>query len=804
MATTDCVIPISGLSADGTATLCGVMTSPSEILLTPVLAQNENGLFALSTPTTTFLSHLKQSGNNGGPHQRVHDKTVKFVQFVLNGPQKQVPSPVVGHSSSPSPPKGKIRIIPEANIRKSPPPPSPVSSTTSSNRLQSSFIDESCTICGQHYTDRSAFKAHIKLHLKEKLNIRRNKRKLEEEQGKENNNDKIPKASEDSSPIRENTHGGIPEPKSRDVIMAELAACQPVPPDTISELTSQPNPLIFPPTPASSVCSASSPAKPGVPLELLQPENHEVSEESSLNFNTVMNKMDINYDLSNILDEIEQNLEPLHFEKYNSKANVETPPDSDAESNIKEEKHTLLSHPGCDDVNLNQVISPPTKDTEEEDKLDLDKLVNEAISSSSIRSSPPPLSQAVVQSPSSIAKVGALPPKALAVLNQLPTKLLGSSDSTGNRFINVVKIERSGGSDDLSNTIINIQCQNSKNNRIIESYRAIDNGKELKLIPNNNESPPPNPAISPPSIKNCSSECSVCGKTITTKNMARHMEKHTGKKKFQCDICLASFFQKTHLKNHIALHKSGGLDKSDSSPPPFKGMVASPPPPTNLHPPATPVPQPLINNSHQNPSSSNFRCSICLKTFVQKGHLNRHLNSTHGCKDSTSTKESNDLECKICHKKCKNKISLNRHRTKHMVCSHCSSKGQNLFFNSKSALQEHLLKFHPESAVLSIENYTSSSSSSSSSSTSDDENPSLLDKKDTFLDYSPNKIKDEKLPSDFALFNDSSSSGSSSVILGEEEEEEEEPIGSSIADISNSDFFDFNQEIQEFYLTDLF
>ncbi|CAB4069836.1 unnamed protein product [Lepeophtheirus salmonis] len=629
MATTDCVIPISGLSADGTATLCGVMTSPSEILLTPVLAQNENGLFALSTPTTTFLSHLKQSGNNGGPHQRVHDKTVKFVQFVLNGPQKQVPSPVVGHSSSPSPPKGKIRIIPEANIRKSPPPPSPVSSTTSSNRLQSSFIDESCTICGQHYTDRSAFKAHIKLHLKEKLNIRRNKRKLEEEQGKENNNDKIPKASEDSSPIREKYTWRYTR--------AQIKRCH------HGRTCSMSTP--------SSVCSASSPAKPGVPLELLQPENHEVSEESSLNFNTVMNKMDINYDLSNILDEIEQNLEPLHFEKYNSKANVETPPDSDAE-----------------------IISPPTKDTEEEDKLDLDKLVNEAISSSSIRSSPPPLSQAVVQSPSSIAKVGALPPKALA---EIDSSMLSKLKDLVARMI-------------CPNTIINIQCQNSKNNRIIESYRAIDNGKELKLIPNNNESPPPNPAISPPSIKNCSSECS------------------------------------THLKNHIALHKSGGLDKSDSSPPPFKGMVASPPPPTNLHPPATPVPQPLINNSHQNPSSSNFRCSICLKTFVQKSHLNRHLNSTHGCKDSTSTKESNDLECKICHKSI------------------------------------------------------------------------------TFLDYSPNKIKDEKLPSDFALFNDSSSSGSSSVILGEEEEEEEEPIGSSIADISNSDFFDFNQEIQEFYLTDLF
>ncbi len=46
-----------------------------------------------------------------------------------------------------------------------------------------------------------------------------------------------------------------------------------------------------------------------------------------------------------------------------------------------------------------------------------------------------------------------------------------------------------------------------------------------------------------------SSECSVCGKSITTKNMARHMEKHTGKKKFECNFCSASFTQVPILQN---------------------------------------------------------------------------------------------------------------------------------------------------------------------------------------------------------------------------------------------------------------
>ena len=40
-----------------------------------------------------------------------------------------------------------------------------------------------------------------------------------------------------------------------------------------------------------------------------------------------------------------------------------------------------------------------------------------------------------------------------------------------------------------------------------------------------------------------SADCHVCGKSITTKNMARHMEKHTGKKKFQCELCQTSFYQ---------------------------------------------------------------------------------------------------------------------------------------------------------------------------------------------------------------------------------------------------------------------
>ncbi|QQP57011.1 Zinc finger protein 710, partial [Caligus rogercresseyi] len=713
MATTDCVIPISGLSADGTATLCGVMTSPSEILLTPVLAQNENGYFAVTAPSSTFLSHLKPA-QVGAAHQQpqvnagLPEKTVKFVQFVLNG-------------GPPAPSKGRIRVIPEAAIRKT--TPSPPSSPLG-------VIDESCTICGQHYVDRSAFNAHIKQHLKEKL--RRNKRKLQEES--ERKSDKISKTT---------------NPGNTDIIMAELAACTPVPPEAICDISAPPpNPLIFPPTPASSICSAPSPAKPPVELPLQEGNHpHSLPEE----------KMDlVNYDLNNILDEIEQNLDPLQFESNNnSSSSMETPPDSDTEIAVKEEvdKHTSSKE-------------------EDGDKVDLDKLVNEAISSSSssLERNIALSSQSVIQSASSIAKVGALPPKALAVLNQLPSKLFGSSD--GNRFINVVKVERSGGNQDLSNTIINIQCQNSKNNK--------SSRKELKLIPNSGRQAEQPLGSSEPPSKNCSSECSICGKTSRPRTWHATWRNTLGRKSFNATFAWHPFFQKTHLKNHIALHKSGGImegctkeEEESSSPEPY------------------------------------HNCPHCPKSFVQKGHLNRHLKSYH------SKEEEGPHECKICHKKCKNKVCLNRHRTKHLVCAHCT--GPKMFFNSKLSLQEHLLQFHPEAAVLSVESYNnngtnvihSTPSSSSSASTSSEEDAlGLSEREDAFLDYLPlgggrcsssSYVKDEKLP--FSLLMDGSSSCSSSLEREDEDDEQNQGSGASIADISNSDYFDFNQELKEFILT---
>ena len=101
----------------------------------------------------------------------------------------------------------------------------------------------------------------------------------------------------------------------------------------------------------------------------------------------------------------------------------------------------------------------------------------------------------LVQSPASLAKVGPLPAKALAVLSQLPSKIFSSSGT-----VNVVKVDHGGGGGGGGNmrpaaaaasgnsfTVINIEChQPGKNGeierKVIETYRAIDMGNEIKLM----------------------------------------------------------------------------------------------------------------------------------------------------------------------------------------------------------------------------------------------------------------------------------------------------------------------------------
>jgi hypothetical protein len=165
-----------------------------------------------------------------------------------------------------------------------------------------------------------------------------------------------------------------------------------------------------------------------------------------------------------------------------------------------------------------------------------------------------------------------------------------------------------------------------------------------------------------------SSECSVCGKSITTKNMARHMEKHTGKKKFECHVCSANFTQKMHLKNHVILH----VNKVDEASAAASFAAEKKPSPAVAH-------------------VKSFSCPTCKRSFVQKGHLNRHIRTAHGdpanvCRRASPALSAEQLTCRVCQKQCKNKVSLIRHRTKHLACVQCSA-----IFQNKVALQVTIL-----------------------------------------------------------------------------------------------------------------
>ena len=90
---------------------------------------------------------------------------------------------------------------------------------------------------------------------------------------------------------------------------------------------------------------------------------------------------------------------------------------------------------------------------------------------------------------------------------------------------------------------------------------------------------------------------------------------------------------------------------------------------------------------------SSFACKMCSKTFGQRSHLSRHVKTVH-----EGAGQQQSLTCKVSGKVCKNRLNLVRHhRSKHLSCVHCST-----IFDSKVNLQDHLVKAHPEKAIVSL------------------------------------------------------------------------------------------------------
>ena len=632
-----------------------------------------------------------------------------------------------------------------------------------------------CTICGLKCDDRSAFNAHIRAHLKDKLT---NRRKLQQQQ---QHNIATPTAisvtpsssslasacPRDSvkrakvvqpavppsvlspglvKPVKDKTMTNIqnllpssplpmastcivkdkpdleallsqlqqrqPQQTSDPLVMAELAACKPIPP-TISK----PPPTPLPPPPLlKTVLTKSPPPPPPLPVEKIKTEvssipmppcTPEISdmEDDLMSYEMEMNRIDFHNDLACLLDQIEKDFESPGI---GHDFRLDTPPDSDCET---DSFGRLLSQMSATSPTTPAPVATPTLG---QDLMGFDRFsqrIDEA------NPNPTPLLNGdnpedtikLIQSPASVAKVGKLPAKTLAVLNKLPARLfvpnqLPSSLPPSNdlnsvvaaasgeqRFVDVVKVENStnqmtknGPAGQLLTTpgtqcIINIECRNANEpSKIIQSFRAIDTGTEIKLVPADlsiNTKPQmatgiaPTPAAiasiaqlqghpqvqAPDSIQqqqitdvatakvkaSSTSHCPICNKCITNKNMARHLEKHR-------DYAEAD-------QESNAIIAGGGNEKR-------------------------------------------FVCKYCFKTFSQRSLLSRHA-KCHNTAAAAAVNSSgnNQLTCRVCGKVCKNRMSLDRHRAKHLACIHCSA-----LFENKITLQDHLLKAHPEKAIVSL------------------------------------------------------------------------------------------------------
>ena len=141
---------------------------------------------------------------------------------------------------------------------------------------------------------------------------------------------------------------------------------------------------------------------------------------------------------------------------------------------------------------------------------------------------------------------------------------------------------------------------------------------------------------------------------------------------------------------------------------------------------------------------------------------------------------------------CKNRVSLVRHRAKHLSCIHCSA-----VFENRNALQDHLLKAHPEKAIVSLVQPpvdVQDNASNSSSRLDLDDIGSIGSTASRSIDYSFSPNSD---------INDNTNRATAVSTIGEDDGG---GIGDSLADIADSNyFFSHNTDLTEdLYSSDLF
>lgn len=685
-----------------------------------------------------------------------------------------------------------------------------------------------CTICGEQSAHKAAFNAHIRAHLKQKLHTKLERRSEEARQAASSRTASpspttVKRKLENSAapevaPLQQRIKLELPEVLSGAHLptMVELQVLEP---------SLAPGAQIFPSPPASEPDQSS----------LLSSEFSQEME---------MNRVDLNNDLSLILDQIEKDFEAPSLDL--GAVHLDTPPESDTE----QEYLGLLAPSTSPERLLAPALEAPFQ---HQTTGDHDYLVR-----SIKQEAPPSPDPSPVSSPLSLAKFASLPARAIAVLNQLPGKLVLQKSGADSKVVNVFKVEKVGGGQSTASTLINIECLPEQggqagiqqggmtNAKIIETTKGADGEKEYKIVLGVDRESRGGKLAAAKSRQ--SADCNICGKSITTKNMARHMEKHTGKKKFQCEICQASFFQKTHLKNHVVLHENGEYHECKECQQKFLRKTDLQKHQKSVHYIDTPLhcntcgaqfleahkleahrkthanerkelcglcgekfedKESMLSHMEEHTSAiidRPFTCNVCKKTFAQKGHLNRHMK----CHSAEA-----DLVCFVCNKQCSNKVELVRHRSKHLACPICAT-----VFETKSSLQDHSLACHspaldmpssflsPCSLSSPEEDFFEDDSNSSSSLM--DSSSSPLDMFPSSMDLSPSCSPGEPRGLDTlgSFLSDLDSEGPlMSEAVGGQKSFAEGFLSQSLTldDISDSSFFDISHQLdEELYSADLF
>ena len=531
-----------------------------------------------------------------------------------------------------------------------------------------------CTICGETVPDKLAFNAHIRAHLKEKLSSKMKKQQsIKSEPVDKPEVDTVKR----TQPVKRKMTCSPEKQPARMKIKLEAGLDSAPEMDTPS------------PEPAPSL---------------------DMTEESFLSTD-ISQRLDLSSDISLILDQIEKDFDSgpgSNLTEAHHLDHLDTPPESDSDSDIfsflhAEEEGGSVASAASPEM---MMMVPPRLAESSLISDDIENLLNQTASTSDhdyLLNTPPPapapapppsLAGSPAPAPqSNISKVlistgpapasgsAPAPAKTFAIVNHTTGRVFIQREGAPARTVTMIRPgagagagtrpPSAAGADTVSTEAASsgaVQLgPGMANANIIETTKGSDGEKEYKIVMGEGG------ARSKMKSKQ-TADCNICGKSITTKNMARHMEKHTGKKKFQCDICQASFFQKTHLKNHIVLHESGECHECPECAQKFLRRTDLQKHQKTVH--CTEIPyfcntcglkfpdsqtldlhcsssacgerrelcglcgekfkdkEAMIVHMQTHTATTladkQFCCSICHKTFAQKGHLNRHLKNQHG------------------------------------------------------------------------------------------------------------------------------------------------------------------------------